>query len=245
MRGEISLIAGLCLLFSNTNSAVAKPVEYRLNPQNHYVMRCSSYLPGSADDQVKLRDQEVKLSLTGESQLVNTMKCSLWDGQESNFTLTVRGSSGAMVNAVLSYPSDPSMHTVGYFFKSDLVPTGSGSATNMQTEGSSESSKDVLDSIKMRIGENVAKHTLAYSVRHSAKVVLTDIKCPEPVPDPRYNGGKIAFLLFDRESGSLPGCYITGTFGGIGLKWANGSADSVRDGDLHFTARGTSKFGRN
>lgn len=235
MRGEITLIAGLCLLFSNTNSAVAKPVQYHLNPQNHYVMRCNSYLPGSAEDQVKLRDEEIRLSLSGQSHLVNNFECRVLDGAAAKFVLVVSNSSGAMVSTEIRYPNDPTPDA-GHFFKEDLIPIASPI---------SESSKDVLDSIKMRIGENIAKHTLAYSVRQSAKVVLTDIKCPEPVPDPRYNGGNIAFLLFDRESGSLPGCYITGTFGGIGLKWANGSADSVRDGDLHFTARGTSKFGRN
>lgn len=233
-------ISGLFLIATCANSAAATQVEYRLNPQNHYVMRCTGYLEGAADDQLRRRDEETKLSLTGQSPLVNSDKCSLWDGEQTNFTLTISDTSRAMVKATLSYPSDPSLHTVGYFFKEDLLPTGRAAVD--QNEIRSTTSEDVLASIRKRLGDNVAKHTLAYSVRTTAEVVLTDISCPQPVPDPRFNGGYIAFLLFDRQPGALPGCYVTGMFGGIDLKWANGYGDTVKPSDMNFTARGRARF---
>lgn len=74
-------------------------------------------------------------------------------------------------------------------------------------------------------------------------MILTDMRCPDPLPDPRFSGGNIAFLIFDNQPGALPGCYVRGMFGGgIDLKWANGYGDSVKPDDLHLTARGAARF---
>ncbi|MCA8114955.1 hypothetical protein [Burkholderia cepacia] len=238
MSWTISYAAGVCLIVGCSSAMAAKPV-YRLNPNNHYVTRCGNYLPGSAQEQIRLRDDEIKLSLTGQSRLVNSLECVIFDGGQTKFRLTINGSSGAMVKTTIKYPNDPTPGS-GYFFKDDLVPAAAA-RDEIGSSGGAES--DVLAAIKVHLGENVARHTLAYSVRPMAKVILTDMRCPDSVPDPRLNGGNVAFLIFDNQPGALPGCYVRGMFGGgIDLKWANGYGDSVKLDDLRLITRGAARF---
>ena len=107
---------------SNSESVKLNQEEYRLDETHHSVMRCTHYLPLPAANQQEIRKREVNLSLTGQSSLVNNGDCSIWDGEGAKFHMTIDDTLGDMIKATLSYPGDKNLHTVGYFFRSDLVP---------------------------------------------------------------------------------------------------------------------------
>jgi hypothetical protein len=100
-------------------------VEYRLDETHHYVMRCNRYLPMPAANQQEIREREIQLSMKGQSNLVNKGECSVWDGEETKFRMTIDETLGDMIKATLQYPDDKNLHTVGYFFRADLIPVPS------------------------------------------------------------------------------------------------------------------------
>lgn len=104
---------------SKTSPALSS-AQYQLDPTHRYILRCNQYLELPIESQQSLRERETKLSLTGESQLVNSGKCSLLDGAEIKSTITIDATSGGMVKATVSYPQSDT-HTVGYFFRDDLI----------------------------------------------------------------------------------------------------------------------------
>lgn len=93
--------------------------QFQLNPKYHYIMRCQQYLDATAQ---KNAANEITLAKTGQSTLVNHGTCSIWDGGQTNFSMTVIGQSGLMIQATLNFADNAAVHPIGYFFTSDLVP---------------------------------------------------------------------------------------------------------------------------
>lgn len=94
--------------------------QYQLNPKNHYIMRCQQYLDATAQ---KNAANEIALAKNGQSTLVNNGTCTILDSAQSKFSMTVIDRSGLMTQATLNFPDNAAVHSIGYFFTSDLIPT--------------------------------------------------------------------------------------------------------------------------
>lgn len=75
---------------------------------------------------------------------------------------------------------------------------------------------------------NYSNHAAASEQRKVTNIILTDIACPRPIPDPKFTDGSLAYLDENGNSQYLPGCYIHGPLGVVMVKFANGFGQKIR-----------------
>jgi len=128
----LSLVIFICGCYAPVINA-STPV-YRLDKTHHYVLHCNRFFAMPVNNQQQIRVREILFAKEGKSSLVNSGVCSIWDGEEAKFQLTIIGTLGNMVKAKMNYADSPNLHSVGYFFRDDLVTVTTPTITSTENK---------------------------------------------------------------------------------------------------------------